>query len=128
MIKDVIKLMKLTLDVLDELSEDDISALLDKRAHLKVEFPNQKKPARTAAKLTDSFFQKFDSCKTREEARALFEECAFRRADLLKIAKHYDIPLTKESNPQIIDGIIESTIGSRLKFHTLLNVHSHNAE
>lgn len=129
MMKDTLKLLKLTLDFLNDLSEDDISALLNKQARLKIEFPSQKKPTRTATKLTDSFFQEFDSFKTREKARALFEQCAFRKPDLLEIAKHYAIPLSgKESNPQIIDRIIESTIGSKLKFNTLLTTNIHGSE
>lgn len=127
--KDAMELLKLIVDFLNELSEEDISALLDKRARLKVDFPNQKKPTRTASKLSDSFFQKFDLLKTREEAQALFEQCAFRRPDLQEIAAHYKIPITgKKTNVEIIDQIIASIIGFKLDRETMLNTDIHRSE
>lgn len=148
MMKDVVKLTKLICDVLSRLSEEEISALLANEARLKVDFPSRKMcSARErscgaveltgadegivdkATKLPDSFFQELDSFDSREKAQELFKQSGFRKAQLMEIARHYSIPVTtKDRNAQIIDRIIESVVGAKLKHETLLTANLHRSK
>lgn len=128
MMKDAAKLMKLICDILNGLSEEEISALLEKRARLKVEFPDRQKLSREAVDL-DSFFKELDSFEDREQARTLFERHSLRKADLMEIARHYSISVTpKDNNAKIVDRIIEMTVGAKLKHETLLKASLHSAK
>lgn len=154
MMKDAVKLTKLICDFLNGLSEEEISALLENEARLKVEFSARKtcvfcdcslgeverteaiyetevngaihRTADKAIKLPDSFFQELDSLDSREKAQELFKQSAFCKAQLVEIARHYSIPVTtKDRNAQIVDRIIESVVGSKLKHETLLTANLH---
>ena len=145
MMKDAAKLIKLICDTLNRLSEEEISALLENEARLKVEFPARKACSLCegvseaverseaiagalggAVMLPDSFFRELDSFDSREKAQELFKQSGFRKAQLMEIARHYSIPVTtKDRNAQIIDRIIESVVGAKLKHETLLTANLH---
>ncbi|MBQ7680923.1 MAG: hypothetical protein IJR48_04310 [Oscillibacter sp.] len=129
MMKDAATLLKLICDIINGLSEEEISALIEKRARLKVQFPERQKSSREAVELTDDFFRELDSAKTRESAKELFARFPFRKAQLLEIVRHYSISVTaKDNNATIIDRIIESVVGSKLKHETLLTANLHRSE
>ena len=69
--KDTIKLIKLISEFLDGLSEEELLALTEKKARLKIELPRNQKSTDTA--LTEKFFQELDSLTTRDDAKSLFE-------------------------------------------------------
>lgn len=124
MMKNEIKLIKIIVDMLDNLTEEQLSAILEKRAHLRLEFSAVQKESKISSEFSDEFYVQLENCPSREIAQELFEKNNFKKTILKTIARHYSIPIgSKDSNSQIIDKIIETVVGSKLKFDTLLNTN-----
>lgn len=122
--KEEIKLIKIVLDMLDELTEEEISAIITKNARLKLEFPNTRTLSKSASTFSNDFYFQLENCPSRETAQELFTTSNLKKVELKEIAKHYSIPIgSKENNQQIINKIIETVIGSKIKFNTLLNTN-----
>ena len=122
--KEEIKLFKILLDTIDKLSEEELSALLSGKAHLKFEASNEQKIYETFDALSNDFFTQMESCESREGAQKLFDEYNFSKATLKAIAKYYCVFIgSKDTNSQLISKIIETVIGSKLKYETLLNTN-----
>ena len=122
--KDEIKLIKIVADILDELSEEQLTAILEKKARLKFEFTTIQKTDDTVDELSDDFYTQFEMCQSRESAQRIFDTSNFQKSTLKSIAKHYSVPVgSKDRNQQIVSKIIETVIGSKIKYDTLLNTN-----
>ncbi len=122
--KEEIKLFKILLDTIDKLSEEELSALLSGKAHLKFEPSGEQKSYELVDVIPNDFLTQLESCSSRESAQKLFDESNFSKVTLKAIAKHYSIPIgSKDTNSQLTGKIIEIVIGSKLKYDTLLNTN-----
>ena len=122
--KEAIKLFKILLDTIDGLSEEELSALLSGKAHLKIEPSGEQKSNESVYVIPNDFLTQLESCDSRESAQKLFNESNFSKGTLKTVAKHYSIPIgSKDTNSQLISKIIEIVIGSKLKYDTLLNTN-----
>lgn len=64
----------------------------------------------------DSILMRLNETASRESANAIIDELHFTKTELLNFARHCDIYISKQDNiERIIEKIIESTVGSRLK-------------
>lgn len=122
--KDEIKLIKIIADILDGLSEEQLAAILEKKARLKFEPTTVQKADEIVDELSNDFYVQFEMCQSRESAQKLFDTSNFQKSTLKSIAKHYGVPVgSKDRNQQIVSKIIETVIGSKIKFDTLLNTN-----
>lgn len=97
---------------------------LEKEARLKFESITIRKTDNIVNELSDDFYAQFERCQLRESAQKLFDTSNFQKSTLKSIAKHYSVPVgSKDRNQQIVSKIIETGIGSKLKFDTLLNTN-----
>ena len=127
--KDEIKLIKIVADILDELSEEQLVAILEKKAHLKFESITIQKADEIVDELSDDFYVQFEMCQSRESAQKIFDTSNFQKSTLKSIAKHYSVPVrSKDRNHQIVSKIIETVIGSKIKFDTLLNTNLNGSD
>ncbi len=122
--KNQTKLLRILLDTIDRLSEEEISSLLSGKAHLKLEISSEQKNCKTVNEIPSDFLTQLEGCKFRESAKKLFDESTFSKSELKAISKHYSIPIgSKDTNTQIIGKIIEIVVGSKLKYDALLNTN-----
>lgn len=125
--KDQIQLFKVVIDVLNQLSEEQLNDLVSKKARLRLEYPKKPEESQSALMPIDEICVKLDAFQSREEAYAFFEGLTITKADLKNIAKQYNIPLaSKDTNAQLIEKIIENVVGSKLRFDALLNTNLNN--
>lgn len=121
--KTQVQLLKIVFDFLDQLPEEQLALLIEKKARLKLETEkNPSKGSRTAEFDVEEVCKRLECCSTREEAMQYMTEVSLSRAGLKAVAKKYNIPLgSKDRSNQIAEKIIENVVGSRLRFDALLN-------
>ena len=114
-----IKLNQWIYNFLAQLEESQISAILN--GDIKLRLENKRKETKPAEDILD-ITQKLESFKTREEAAAYFNESSFKLSILKTIAKHYSIPnQARLKKDELIEKLIETTVGSRLRFEAIYN-------
>lgn len=122
--KEQVQLLKLIFDFLDRLSEEQLQLLLSKKAKIKLEVEKETENELHTQICLDDVCCKIESFTTREEVMEYINEQSLFKADLKAIAKKYNIPLgSKDTNQQIVEKIVENVVGSKLRFHALLNTH-----
>lgn len=124
--KDTVTLFKIVFNFLDNCSENDLSALCEGTAKLKIDFPKDKTSAQKDIedlKNIDIIIKKIQSLETTDDAKAYFTEQKFSKAVLKQIAAQTDVRFSnKDRNEQIVDKIIYTLIGSKLKYDALLHM------
>ena len=116
--KDFLLLNQLVYNFLARLEESQIADLLKGDAKLKLEAKRKEvKPTEDISDITG----KLEGFKTREEAAAYFNESAFKVTTLKNIAKHYSVNAARLKKDELIEKLIETTVGSRLRFEAIYN-------
>lgn len=130
--KEQAQLFKIIADFLEGLSEEELQALLSKKAKLSLEMKKGSEKESAKEPMKDAVLRicpeevcaRIDGAATREEASAYLEGLSTTKAELKAIAKRYGIPLNgRENNAQIREKIVENTVGSKIKFDTLLHIN-----
>lgn len=129
--KETVKLFKFIINFIDELSDDDIQAILDNRASLKLQYKKaQKRRDNACIKKVkknvdvDEVRNKLEVMNSREEAEKYLVDLKLNKESLKQIAKLYNIAITtKDTNNRLIYKIVEGIVGSKLKFEVLLNTN-----
>lgn len=121
--KEQVQLLKIVLDFLDQLSEEQLVLLIEKKARLKLETEkNPPKEPKTTEVDAAEVCKRLECCSTREEAMQYMAEVSLSKAGLKAVAKKYNISLgSKDRRDQIAEKIVENVVGSRLRFDALLN-------
>lgn len=118
--KDIIKVNKIIFDYILKLDEDSMEALLygNKKLVL-VEKSGQANRSFDDHNI-DAINKSLNSVKSREEAKAFIENGRFNVKTLKEFAKLNNIYIRSKCNKaEMIDKIIEGTIGARLKMQIL---------
>ena len=69
-----------------------------------------------------AIMQKLQNFKTREEATVYFDESSFNSDMLKTLAKQYSVPnYTRLNKHDLIEKIIETTVGAKLRFDAIYN-------
>ncbi len=121
--KETISVLKIVLDFLNQLSDSELSDIMNKKAKLKLDYGSK------ANKIVDKenvkiICERLESLTTRECAFEYLKEFEADRNLLKSIAKEYKIPFTskdKDSNKELVEKIIEGVVGAKLRFDALLN-------
>lgn len=122
--KEQIQLMKIILDFLDHLSEEQMKLLIAKKVKLRLDMDKAVLDEPRTQICLDEVCEKIESFETREETIEYINSLSLLKVDLKEIAKKYNIPLgSKETNSQIIKKIVENVIGSKLRFNALLSTN-----
>lgn len=129
--KETVKLFKFIIDFIDELSDDDIQAILDNRASLKLQHTKTQKRRDNAGVKNvkksvdiDEVRNKLEVMNSREEAEKYLVDLKLNKESLKQIAKFYNIVITtKDTNSRLVYKIVEGVVGSKLKFDVLLNTN-----
>lgn len=120
--KDQVQLLKIVFDFLNNLSEEQLKLLIEKRARLNVEMEKTVTAKPEVSIPVDEICERINGFSTREEALEYITGLSLLKSQLKAIAKKYDIPIgNKETNNQIAEKIVENVIGSKLRFDALLN-------
>jgi len=120
--KDQVQLLKIVFDFLNNLSEEQLKLLIEKRARLNVEMEKTVTAKSEVSIPVDEICERINGFSTREEALEYITGLSLLKSQLKAIAKKYDIPIgNKETNNQIAEKIVENVIGSKLRFDALLN-------
>ena len=128
--KDIIALLKVVINFLSTLSEEQVRGLIDKKIKLKIDSQHsvEKVPV-VGENVTgigvDEICAKLDALATREQAYDYFDKLNdIGKATLKEIAKHYDIPFhSKDTNARLIEMIIENVIGSKLRSDAIFSTN-----
>lgn len=123
--KNQIQLLKIVIDFLDGLSEEQLRMIATKKTRLTLETENTtKKEIKSLPICVDEICEKMEAFSTREEAMEYITNLGLLKSELKAIAQKYNLPIgSKDTNTQIIDKIIENVVGSRLKFDALLKTN-----
>jgi len=120
--RDFIRLTKIVMDTLEQLSDEQINDILTKQAKLKIEYPKKARAAEAPAQDISEYVRNIDLFQTREEAKIYLNGLKASKKTLNDIAKHYSVPVrSKDTNAKIIDSTVEVVIGSKLRFDALLS-------
>lgn len=131
--KDQVKLFKLVFDTLNQLTENQLHDLLNKKAKLKISYVEEVKSEQE--KIDDKNLEaqvkylvnELSTVSTREEAISILSNSNINKNILKSVSKSYSISLSsKDTNTVIIEKIVESLIGSKLRFDALLNTNLKN--
>lgn len=122
--KNDVQLLKIVVDFLSRLSDEQVNDLLNKNARLTLEAVSKKKDTPKSPQDEETLANicaQINAFSTREDAQTYFATKKFSKKMLQTIAKSYDIALTsKDSRETITNKIIETLIGSKLRFDALL--------
>ena len=107
--KETVKLFKFIINFIDELSDDDIQAILDNRASLKLQYKKaQKRRDNACIKKVkknvdvDEVRNKLEVMNSREEAEKYLVDLKLNKESLKQIAKLYNIAITtKDTNNRL---------------------------
>jgi len=120
--RDFIRLTKIVMDTLDQLTDEQINDILSKQAKLKIEYPKKARAIEAPAQDISEHVRNIDLFQTREEAKVYLSGLKANKKTFSDIAKHYSVPVrSKDTNAKIIDSIVEVVIGSKLRFDALLS-------
>ena len=120
-----ITILRIVFDFLDKCSDEEIDKLCSGEAKLKIDLPREK---RDGNRNEDNFdygkaISDITALNTIEEAREYFQNNSFTKSTLTELASRLDVRISKsDKNVRIIERIIESVVGSKLKFDGLLNM------
>ena len=116
MLKNSVQLSSVVFGFLATLSEEQLEALVNEKAKLKLDYGSEARSVKKPAADIEHLCAFLKTVETREKAKTHFEELRIDKSTLLEVAKHYNIPLmSKDSKAQLLDKIIEATVGSRLR-------------
>lgn len=118
MMKDYIKLQKVIIDFIDQLTEEQIAELLSKKAKLKIEKTEFKK--KTLNIDISGITTKLDNFESRIEAEEYISSIS-PNVDLLRqLSKHYSIAnYSKLKSQDMIEKIISATVGTKERHKAL---------
>jgi len=126
MSKESLQILKIVYGFLSSLTDEQLNNLVTKKARIKYENTRTVKPLKKIVADVDKICSEIDAMTTCEQAREYLDDLNLDRAALIEITKHYSIPIrSKETNTQLLDKIVENTVGSKLRYNTLLNVKLH---
>lgn len=116
--KDYITIIKIIIDFIDQLTEEQISELILKKAKLKIEKTGAKKSINNFD--IDEITQKLDSFENRLEATEYISSIS-PNVDLLRqLSKHYSISnYSKLKSQDMIEKIIAATVGTKERHKAL---------
>ncbi|MEG0772630.1 hypothetical protein [Clostridium sp.] len=119
------ELVSLAINTIAQLSEKDIKALLNKQAMLTVKF-NKKDKSKISSLETkelknyEKHAQAIINFNTRDEARAYINSSKLKKPDLIFLSKFMSVHINRSDKKEdIINNIIESVIGSRLRVEAI---------
>lgn len=119
---DTIKIIRIVFDFIDRCSEKELDDLVSGKAKFKIQYSKRKNKSKSIIN-TRKILSELDSFTSVEEAKEYFVSKNFTKAVLRQIAeKNNVVLLSKDTNEQIIDKIIELIIGSTLRYNSLLNM------
>ena len=122
-LKEQIKMLKIVIDFLDGLSEEQLNKLLEKKAKIKIELVQEERNKKSNIDI-EQICQDIEKFQDTAEAEQFLTKLNLVKFDLKLIAKHYEIPLnSKETNANITKKIVETVVGSKLRFDALLNTN-----
>lgn len=118
MMKEYIALQKVIIDFIDQLSEEQISDLLSRKAKLKVETTESRK--KTYNFDIGGITSKLDDFESRQEAEEYISSIS-PNVDLLRqLSRHYSIPnYSKLKSQDMIEKIIAATVGTKERHKAL---------
>lgn len=131
--KDTLKIMKFIIDFLDQLSESELSDVINNKVKLRLEYTSSNKHGinkvekGTSAKSIGENEIKdicngLEKLSSRELAIEYLEKYNITKVTLKAIANRYNIPVTtKDTNAKLINKIVEGVVGSKLRFDALLD-------
>ena len=125
---DEVKLFKIAYECLRKLKEDEITKLIQGELELTVTSRNTKRiasKARTESVPQEAAFQEvIEALKdyaSREEALTYLAKRKFRKAELREIANKLEIGVVSKDTIAVMQTkIVEHTVGTKLRFDTLL--------
>lgn len=101
-LKEQIKMLKIVIDFLDGLSEEQLKKLLEKKAKIKIELLQGEFEKKSNLDI-NQICQAIEKFQDTREAEQFLTELNLVKVNLKEIAKHYEIPLnSKETNVNII--------------------------
>lgn len=115
-------LFKIVFDFLNGLSDSQIEELINEKTHLKIEVNRSKSNPKTILDESSisSICAELEEKTTREAARSYLTGININKAALRLLVKHYNIPLiSKATNSQMVDAIIEAVVGSKIRYEAL---------
>ncbi len=122
--KETIMTLKVIVDFLSQLTEEQISDIINNKAKLKLEYRKAKDNKKSDIKGIREICKKLENINCRDEGIKYLKSLNIRKNELKAIGKEYNIPFTtRDTNAQLIDKIIEGLVGAKLRFDALLNTN-----
>ncbi|HBJ1648789.1 TPA: hypothetical protein LA462_003337 [Clostridium botulinum] len=122
--KETIMTLKVIVDFLSQLTEEQISDIINNKAKLKLEYRKAKDNKKSDIKGIREICKKLENINSRDEGIKYLKSLNIRKNELKAIGKEYNIPFTtRDTNAQLIDKIIEGLVGAKLRFDALLNTN-----
>ena len=126
-----VRVLKVVYDFLVRRSEEEIDALISGAAKLEIQFTREK-PSRSAGVSEEEMrdiFAEIKAFETVEQAQDYFASKSFNKTVLRALAKQGDIPIIgKDRNDKIVQRIISSLVGSKLRYKALLHQGNNDAD
>jgi hypothetical protein len=111
-------LLRLVADILDRLSDDDVSALLEGRSRLELARRTAgAKTPRSKTNVVDSsaLVRRLQDARTRADAAVILQGDGMTKVALEAIARSLDLPILRSDTAQRLrDKIVEAVIGYRI--------------
>ncbi|NFO31872.1 hypothetical protein FDB41_16890 [Clostridium botulinum] len=122
--KETIMTLKVIVDFLSQLTEEQISDIINNKAKLKLEYRKAEDNKKSDIKCIREICKKLENINSRDEGIKYLKSLNIRKNELKAIGKEYNIPFTtRDTNAQLIDKIIEGLVGAKLRFDALLNTN-----
>ncbi|MCS6105068.1 hypothetical protein DWV12_13475 [Clostridium botulinum] len=122
--KETIMTLKVIVDFFSQLTEEQISDIINNKAKLKLEYRKAKDNKKFDIKGIREICKKLENINSRDEGIKYLKSLNIRKNELKAIGKEYNIPFTtRDTNAQLIDKIIEGLVGAKLRFDALLNTN-----
>lgn len=127
--KKLISLLKITLKLVESLTEEQCINLLDGKGKIKYEDTNEviKKAETVKVKedsIVKSYISKIEQLDNREEAYNYIQNLNLRKIDMVQISNQLNVHINKSDKKDIIvRKIIEATIGAKLRNETINNIN-----
>ena len=118
--KDILKLNQIVYKYILNLKDDDIKNILEGNKKLSLEDKTKRNNKKTNTEDIEKLSQKLEVVSSKSEARKYIESNKFTNDVLKSVAKVKKISLNSRSNKaEIIDKLIEGTIGAKVKINIL---------
>ena len=122
--KDTVTVLKLVIDFLDRLNENELYDIINHKAKLKLEYEKTKVSVDYDTERVSEICKKLETITIREEATEYLKSLNINKNTLKEIVRQYNIPCTsKDTNTELIVKIVESVVGAKLRFDALLNTN-----